>query len=97
MLPLEPTPRDAPSAPPPAHRPPHAAEAAERRLRQQPYLALREVSCACRDGVLTLRGHLPSYYLKQLAQEAVADTPGVGRVENQIDVTAPAGPGVARA
>jgi hypothetical protein len=47
--------------------------------------------------VLTLRGHLPSYYLKQLAQEAVADTPGVGRVENQIDVTPPAGPGVARA
>ncbi len=71
-------------------------ESAERCLRRNPYLALRNVSCDCRDGVLVLRGCLPSYYLKQLAQEAVARLEGVGAVDNQIQVVPPAprpGPG----
>jgi hypothetical protein len=36
-------------------------ELAEGRLRRNPYLALRSVSRECRDGVLVLRGRLPSY------------------------------------
>ena len=50
------------------------------------YLALKNISCEFRDGVLTLRGSLPSYYLKQVAQEAVVATEGVERVENHIEV-----------
>lgn len=39
------------------------------------------------DGVtLTLRGRLPSFYLKQLVQEAMRHVPGVHRVRNMIDV-----------
>jgi hypothetical protein len=42
--------------------------------------------------VLVLRGRLPTYYLKQVAQEAVAHLEGVQGVENQIQVVPPANP-----
>ncbi len=61
-------------------------ELAERCLRWSPYVALRSVSCEWRDGVLVLRGCLPSYYLKQVAQEVVARLDGVTAVDNQIQV-----------
>jgi hypothetical protein len=67
------------------------ADAAEGRLRGRPYLALCNVSCAYRDGVLTLRGRLPSYHRKRVALAAVAGVPGVVRVINEIEVVAPAG------
>jgi osmotically-inducible protein OsmY len=38
------------------------------------------------QGVLTLRGSLPSFYLKQLLQTVVRDIEGVGRVDNQVVV-----------
>jgi hypothetical protein len=66
---------------------PAPAELAERCLRSNPYLALKNVSCDCLDGVLVLRGCLPTYYLKQIAQEIVAhQVRGLGRLDNQIQV-----------
>jgi len=62
-------------------------EQAETRLRNSPYLALRMVSCETRNGMLVLRGSLPTYYLKQLAQATVAGTPGTPPVLNEIEVT----------
>lgn len=62
-----------------------AAEA-EERLRRSGYLALRDVSCHERDGVVQLRGRLHSHYLKQVAQEMVAGMEGVDRVDNLIEV-----------
>jgi osmotically-inducible protein OsmY len=67
-------------------------ELAEGCLRRNPYLALQHVSCDGREGVLVLRGCLPSYYLKQVAQEVVARLEGVQRVDNQIQVVTPADP-----
>src|SRR5437588_10080503 len=64
------------------------AEWAETRLRGNSYLALKNISCEFHDGVLTLRGCLPSYYLKQVAQETVALVAGVEQVVNQIAVVA---------
>jgi len=64
-------------------------EAARGRLRGSAYSALREVDCVHRDGVLTLRGRLPSHYLKQLAQVSVTDLAGVRAVANHIEVTTP--------
>jgi hypothetical protein len=61
-------------------------ELAEGLLRRSPYLALKNVTCDLFDGVLVLRGCLPSYYLKQIAQEAVALLEGVERIDNQIQV-----------
>ena len=62
------------------------AEAASERLRSSPYRALRAISCECDQSVLLLRGRLPSFYHKQLAQEAVAGVRGVSQVINEIEV-----------
>jgi hypothetical protein len=68
------------------------AEMAQRVLRQSSYFELREVSCDFSGGVLTLRGHVPSYHLKQLAQASVADVPGVIEVHNRVEVVTPRAP-----
>ena len=62
---------------------------AEGRLRSHPHLALKNICCVYQNGLLSLRGCLPTYYLKRLAQEAVADLEGVDRTDNQIQVVAP--------
>jgi osmotically-inducible protein OsmY len=64
----------------------HVVERADGRLRAKPYGALRRIKCEYRDGVLTLRGIVSTYYLKQIAQEAVATLDGIERVDNRIDV-----------
>lgn len=69
------------------------ATEAEQRLSRSAYLALRDVSCVSGEGcTLLLRGHLPSYYLKQVAQTLVADIEGVCEVVNQIVVATGIGP-----
>jgi osmotically-inducible protein OsmY len=35
---------------------------------------------------LTLTGAVGSFYLKQIAQTIVARVPGVGRIDNQLEV-----------
>lgn len=62
------------------------AQTARERLRESPLAALREISCECRRGVLVLRGRVPSFYYKQLAQETVARIEGVVEVVNEIEV-----------
>jgi osmotically-inducible protein OsmY len=59
-------------------------------LQRSPYVAVKSVSCHYDRGVLVLRGQLPSFYQKQLAQEAVADLEGVSQVVNETEVVAPA-------
>ena len=65
-----------------------SAEAARDCLQRSPYRPIRNVSCECRQGVLFLRGPLPTFYLKQLAQEAVARVEGVSQVVNETVVNA---------
>jgi hypothetical protein len=60
-------------------------------LRRSNYGALRNISCLASDGVLTLRGSLPTYYLKQMAQEIASRVEGVRHVVNRIEVRRPAG------
>jgi len=62
------------------------AEVARGVLHNTPYGALRRISCEYHDGALILRGELPTYFLKQIAQTVVARLPGVAQVHNQIDV-----------
>ena len=38
------------------------------------------------DGRLFLRGQVPSFFYKQLAQEAVQSIAGVGQILNEIEV-----------
>ncbi len=67
-----------------------ATATARARLRQAPYQALRRVECRCEEGVLFLRGRVPSYYMKQYAQEMVAGVSNVRQVSNDLEVVAPA-------
>ena len=62
------------------------ADIAQATLRQSPHVELHEVSCEFSGGVLTLRGRLPSYHLKQLAQAVVAEVPGVIEIHNRVEV-----------
>lgn len=62
------------------------AEGAECCLRHNAYLAMKNLQCECHEGVLILRGCLPTYYLKQLAQTLVAGIDGVQRIVNEIEV-----------
>ena len=39
-----------------------------------------------RDHVLTLRGSVPSFYLKQVLQTAVRNLDGVRQVDNRVQV-----------
>ena len=50
---------------------------AKERLKMAPYLPVRNVSCEYDDGVLILRGEVPTFFEKQLAQEAVFKLEGV--------------------
>ena len=52
-----------PQEPPPAAPRCGVAELAESRLRSNSYLALKNVSCAYADGVLTLDGYLQWHQL----------------------------------
>jgi hypothetical protein len=63
-------------------------ELAERCLRSNSYSypALKSVSCEYLIGVLVLRGSVPTYYLKQLAQTVIAQLDGIKRIDNQIEV-----------
>jgi osmotically-inducible protein OsmY len=63
----------------------------EHRLRRSSYKALSRVCCEYQtdSGILHLSGSLPSYYLKQVAQELVLDLDGVLLVNNQIKVARP--------
>ncbi len=67
------------------------AAGAQTRLRQSSYCELRRVRCDFHEGVLTLRGRLPSYYLKQIAQTVVREIDEVDIVVNQVEVTGLAG------
>src|SRR3954447_10141027 len=67
-------------------------EGAENCLRSNAYLALKNVTCDYHEGVLTLRGCLPTYYLKQVAQSVVAHVEGVQRIVNEIEVVTTAPP-----
>jgi len=60
--------------------------AVERRLGATGYLALRRIHCECRGGVLSLRGSVPSHYLKQVAQAIAAEVACGRRVDNQLSV-----------
>jgi osmotically-inducible protein OsmY len=70
-------------------RPAEITERAESELRRNAYFALKNIACEYQNGVLILTGCLPTYYLKQVAQEAIARIDGVERVDNRIEVVSP--------
>jgi hypothetical protein len=64
---------------------------ARKMLQSSSHYFLRTVQCEFDGGVLTVRGRVPTFYLKQLAQALLARVPGVDRLVNRLDVCNPAG------
>ena len=62
---------------------------AQSRLRKSGYHELHLVSCDFHEGVLTLRGRVSSFYLKQVAQELIRRLDGAEEVNNRLEVAAP--------
>lgn len=59
-------------------------------LRSTPYRALKGIDCRFRDGVLTLRGQVESYFLKQVAQEKLLPQLGASvTIDNRVEVSDP--------
>jgi hypothetical protein len=40
----------------------------------------------CDEGILMVRGSVPSFYLKQVLQNALQDLPGIRAVDNRVTV-----------
>ena len=72
----------------PKERPVVQAEA-QSRLRKSGYHELHLVSCDFHEGVLTLRGCVTSFYLKQVAQELIRRLDGAEEVNNRLEVVTP--------
>jgi osmotically-inducible protein OsmY len=64
----------------------NVAEVARDRLRKSSSVVVRTVSCDYEQGVLVLRGRVPSEYCKQLVLDAIARLPGVAQVADEIEV-----------
>ncbi|WP_162006621.1 BON domain-containing protein [Roseimaritima sediminicola] len=59
---------------------------AQARLQQSSYALLRNVDCTVTSDTLQLTGQIPSFFLKQTAQELVRDVAGAKRIKNELEV-----------
>ena len=62
------------------------ASSALQALKQSPIPALHGLALEETDDAVVIMGHLGSYYLKQLAQEAIMPTLGGRKLRNRIIV-----------
>ena len=62
-------------------------------LEQHPHFhgRSRHVHCKCSGKRLVLSGKVPTYFLKQLAQESLRDLVGFIHIDNRITVASPIG------
>lgn len=61
-------------------------EQVEQALRSRGYRCLQEIKVLVHEELVILGGRVHSYYLKQLAQEAVLALPGNHCVHNNVEV-----------
>ena len=57
------------------------------RMRRSGYPFLWSIKCQVCDNVAVLSGDVPTFYLKQMAQELAAHAQGVREVQNDVHVT----------
>lgn len=63
------------------------AEVAQAIFHHSPHRVFHSLRCSFQDGELVIRGKVPSFYNKQLAQTAVMRLKGVHHILNLIEVT----------
>ena len=66
---------------------------ARRRLAEKCTYAccFNQITFSYSQGILTLEGRLPSFYLKQVLQTLLRDLDGVARINNRVDVVSSTG------
>ena len=57
-------------------------------LRASPYWPVRQLVCEINRDRIVVRGTVPCYYLKQVAQTVALKVAGAGRVESDVKVHA---------
>jgi hypothetical protein len=67
------------------------AERVERAVRATGYPPLRAIEVAAYEWLIILRGQVPSFYMKQMAQAAAVAVPRVRELRNDLNVVAAAG------
>ena len=67
----------------------HLAERVQRALCAPGYRQLRDIQVTAHARLVILRGRVPSYYLKQLAQDTALAVPGAHQVRNDLEVSRP--------
>jgi hypothetical protein len=63
-----------------------AATDLEQRFRNSPYWPLRRLNCVGQSDLVIVRGTVPSYYLRQVADSLAANVLGVGHILSEIQV-----------
>jgi len=59
---------------------------ARKRLEARMLAFSRNIILEYKEGVMTLKGHLPSFYHKQIAQETIRRIEGIQQIVNKIEV-----------
>jgi hypothetical protein len=62
------------------------AAALQQQFRCSPYWSVRQLICVFDRGCVIIRGTLPSYYLKQVAQNIAMKAIGSDQIQSDIDV-----------
>ena len=70
----------------PTHPSSPAAIDLQELLRNSPYRSVRQLVCYTTADCVIVRGTVPSYYLKQVAQSLTMRIVGLGQVRNDIQV-----------
>jgi hypothetical protein len=71
---------------------PVEAKARQRLEQNCPYaFYFRRLTFQFEDGVLTVRGRVPTFYLKQVLQTWLRDLDSVQQIDNQVDVVSATG------
>jgi osmotically-inducible protein OsmY len=62
------------------------AERVQHALCTTGYAILRGLDVTVHDGIVILRGRVPSYHMKQVAQESARAITGIRQLRNQVEV-----------
>jgi hypothetical protein len=65
---------------------PEIANLVEARIRTRVGGRMGDLEVSIRDNGVILRGHAPTYYVKQIAQHAAMETTGLPVLANEIEV-----------
>ncbi len=55
-------------------------------LQNNPYLDFSSLSCETKGGCVVLKGVVPSYFEKQMAQESLRSIEGIQEILNELEV-----------